>query len=67
MRRDPIPKAHKRDMRVTLNFDLRDPAQKECLHWVRAARHGEMTKRIMELLLLGHEARKTPIKKDDGQ
>jgi len=67
MRREPIPKQHRREMSPTLNFDIRDPDQKECLHWIRSARHGEMTKRIMELLLLGFETRKAQNRKDSGR
>lgn len=57
-KRDPVPKIYARQLKPTLVFDIRDEEEIECLRWIRKAPHGEMTKRLMRLVLLGYKAHK---------
>lgn len=57
-RREPVPKVHARKLVTTLTFDQRDEIEVECLRFIRKAPHGEMTKRLMDLVLDGYKGRR---------
>lgn len=58
MKRDPVPKAYARLLKPTLVFDRRNSDELDCLTWIRKAPHGEMTKRLMKLIILGWQKHK---------
>ena len=63
-RRDPVPKIHARPLKTSLTFDARKEDEIECLRWIRKAPHGEMSRRLMSLVLEGFAARRARLRRD---